>query len=233
MDIIVNADDFGLTKGVNEGIIDAHLNGIVTRTTLIMNGFAVEEAVHLANKYPSLKVGVHLTCTFGRPLNEKVAFELTNESGNFKFTSIESTLTTNEARQIKKEWETQIEAFKKTGLELDHIDSHHHVHGWLDLKDVILELGHQYNVPIRYVESLKEYPENLLTEYLWLDFYKDGVNKNLFEKLSELTYNSVEIMTHPAVVDEELKKISGYTSFREKETLLLKTMKLRNGMTLV
>lgn len=233
MDIIVNADDFGLTRGVNEGIIDAHLNGIVTRTTLIMNGHAVEEAVELAKNYPSLKVGIHLTCTFGHPLNEKVVAELTDENGKFKFTSIESPLTKNEIRQILEEWHTQIETFKKTGLDLDHIDSHHHVHGWTDLKETVLELSGRYKVPIRYADSLKDYSETLLTEHLWLNFYKDGVNSNLIEEIHKLPYQSVEVMTHPAIVDEELKLISGYTSFREKETELLKLLKPVEGMTLI
>lgn len=233
MDIIVNADDFGLTTGVNKGIIDAHLNGVVTRATLIMNGYAVKEAIDLANRTPSLKTGIHLALTFGRPLNKEETLDLVDENGTFKYTSIESTLTDTEIKQVRKEWQTQIEAFQKTGLKLDHIDSHHHVHGWVDLKEVVLELSNLYNVPVRYVESLKDRPNNLLTDYLWLNFYEEGIHPNLLEEITELPYKSVEVMTHPAVVDEELESISGYTSFREKETALLKNMNSVEGMRLI
>lgn len=233
MEIIVNADDFGLTKGVNKGIIDAHLNGVVTRTTLIMNGYAVEEAVDLAKRTTSLKTGIHLALTFGRPLNKEETLDLVDENGTFKYTSIESTLTDTEIKQVRKEWQTQIEAFQKTGLKLDHIDSHHHVHGWSDLKEVILELSNHYKVPIRYIDSLRDNPGNTLTEYLWLSFYKDGIQPNLLEEVMKLPYKSIEVMTHPAVVDEDLESISGYTFFREKETALLKNMSPVEGMRFI
>ncbi|TLQ04232.1 carbohydrate deacetylase [Marinilactibacillus psychrotolerans] len=233
MDIIINADDFGLSSGVNEGIIDTHLNGVVTRTTLLMNGHAVEEAVRLAKNHPSLKVGIHLTFTFGRPLNQKATSELTNADGKFKFSSIETPLSQLEIRQIKNEWQSQIEAFRQTGLELDHIDSHHHVHGWTDLKKVILELGTLYHVPIRYTKTIKDHPEHTLTEYAWLNFYEDGVDHHLFEYLTDLPYPTVEVMTHPAVIDEKLKTVSSYVSYREIERQLLKTMVPTKNVNLI
>lgn len=225
MKIIVNADDFGLSKGVNEGIIDAHTNGVVTRTTLLMNGPAVNHAVELAKRTPSLKVGIHLALSFGSPLNKAETHELVDQNGKFKFTSLEQTLTPSQQKQVEIEWRTQIEAFLETGLQLDHIDSHHHIHGWKDLKYIVLSLSKEYDVPVRYVETLQDSPANLLTEYLWLDFYKDGIKENVFDEIIKLPYNSVEIMTHPAVVDTALKQLSSYTEDRERETALLKTIK--------
>lgn len=233
MKILVNADDFGLTKGINEGVIDAHINGVVTRTTLMMNGMAVEDAIKLAKETPSLKVGIHLTLSFGKPLNKLETNLLTNDSGHFKYTSTEVSLTQTEIEQVKIEWTTQIEEFLKTGLTLDHIDSHHHVHGWQDLKTVVQELSDQYNLPVRYTESLKDKPEQLLTENLWLNFYKEGINDQLFEELSSLPYHSIEVMVHPAVVDTDLRQISSYTDFREKETQILKTLKVKECITLI
>src|SRR5256712_3264171 len=67
--LIVNADDFGLTEQVSRGILDAHREGIVTSTTLMANGGAFDAAVTLARRSPPLSVGVHLHLTQGAPLS--------------------------------------------------------------------------------------------------------------------------------------------------------------------
>ena len=66
--VIINADDFGLTNGVNYGIIDSFLYGITTSTTLLANGAAFDHAVELASEHPDLEIGVHLNLTLGKPL---------------------------------------------------------------------------------------------------------------------------------------------------------------------
>ena len=66
--VIINADDFGLTNGVNYGIIDSFLYGITTSTTLLANGAAFDHAVELASDHPELEIGVHLNLTLGKPL---------------------------------------------------------------------------------------------------------------------------------------------------------------------
>ena len=70
--LIVNADDFGLTEGTNYGIIDGHINGLVNSTTMMMNMPGTEHAVHLAKEYKTLGVGVHLVLTAGEPLLKNV-----------------------------------------------------------------------------------------------------------------------------------------------------------------
>ncbi len=66
--VIVNADDFGLTEGTNAAILRAHLHGIVTATSLLANGRAFDHAVALARTTPSLDIGLHLTLTEGLPV---------------------------------------------------------------------------------------------------------------------------------------------------------------------
>ena len=72
--LIINADDFGMTEGISEGIIKAHLEGVVTSTTLMANMPAAAYAIKLAQKTPDLGVGIHLNLTTGRPIStpEKV-----------------------------------------------------------------------------------------------------------------------------------------------------------------
>lgn len=229
MKILFNADDFGLTKGVNNGIIQAYRHGPIGSTTMMMNGKSVDNAVAKAKRNPGLKIGIHLVLTYGKSMtqNEK----LINEFGDFKFNSVLREFPDKEA--VKEEWQTQIEAFLKTGLSLDHIDSHHHVHGWEPLKDVVRELAQFYNVPVRYVPSLKESPEILLTNNLWTNFYAEGVSELLFSELAALQEESIEVMTHPAQPDETLKKASSYNESRQKELDILCKLKVPEWVTLL
>lgn len=225
MKILFNADDFGLTKGVTDGIIKAHLEGIVNTTTLMMNGKAVDYAVDQAKQVPSLKVGIHLVLTWGKPLTEHVP-DLIKPDGTFKLNHSFQNMDVPNLAEVENEWESQIQAFLKTGLSLHHIDSHHHVHGWEPLKEIVVKLAKKYSVPVRYVDSLKEYPEILLTEALWLNFYHDGVDDQIFEKLKNLKASSVEVMTHPAIIDDELMKISSYVEKRAEELNILCSLKV-------
>ncbi|MBD7908221.1 chitin disaccharide deacetylase [Sporosarcina gallistercoris] len=220
MKVLFNADDFGLTKGVTDGIIQAHTNGVVQSTTLMMNGLATDYAVAKAKMLPSLQVGIHLVLTYGKPLSDDVP-TLLNEQGSFKYTNTFKQMEPPNIEEVEKEWRTQLDAFLATGLPLHHIDSHHHVHGWPVLKEVVLALSKDYDVPVRYTDSLKDYPAVLLTENLYLDFYGDGIHKDVFKSLELYKGNSVEVMTHPAIVDDDLRTVSSYLDAREEELSLL------------
>jgi len=158
MKVLFNADDFGLTKGVTDGIIKAHTNGIVHSTTLMMNGKSLYYAVEQAKSHPTLQVGIHLVLTWGEPIRDDVS-ELMDENGLFKYKNTFREVKPPNVKHVEKEWRAQIEAFLATGLTLHHIDSHHHVHGWEPLKDVVIKLAKEYDVPVRYVDSLKDHPE--------------------------------------------------------------------------
>lgn len=225
MKVLFNADDYGLTKGVTDGIIKAHVEGVVHATTLMMNGNAVAYAVEQAKQHPNLRVGIHLVLTWGKPLRDDVS-DLINEAGTFKFNSTFAEMEAPDVHQVEKEWRTQIEAFLATGLTLHHIDSHHHVHGWEPLKEVVYKLAKDFQVPVRYVDSLKESPEILLTDTLYVGFYGEGVGRDLFEKLHGLPVESVEVMTHPAYVDSDLQQVSSYTSKRKEELDILCSLKV-------
>ncbi|MGG0716096.1 chitin disaccharide deacetylase [Robertmurraya massiliosenegalensis] len=224
MKVIFNADDFGLTTGINDGVIESHINGLVDSATLMMNGLAVEHAVLAAKKTPSLKVGIHLVLTWGKPLSKDVP-DLINEEEFFKYRNTYAQSETPNVEQVELEWKTQIEAFLKTGLELHHIDSHHHIHGWEPLKDVVLKLANEYQVPVRKVDSLSAHKEILLSNELYLDFYGSGVSEDIFEKLKEFESDSVEVMCHPAYVDDDLRTVSSYCELRERELELLCSIK--------
>lgn len=220
MKILFNADDFGLTKGVTDGIVKSHLNGVVKSTTLMMNGLAVDYAIKQAQLHPTLKVGIHLVLTWGKPINNYTP-DLVNANGFFKYNRNYAYMPHPNLKQVEKEWESQIKAFIATGLKLHHIDSHHHIHGWEPLQNIVITLAQKYNVPVRYADSLKTYPDILLTDTLYTGFYGEGICEQIFEKLKTYHVNSIEVMTHPAYVDEELTKVSSYIKKREKELEIL------------
>lgn len=232
MKVLFNADDFGLTKGVTDGVIKAHTDGVVSSTTLMMNGRATDYAIEKATNHPSLHVGIHLVLTAGTSLNSNVENLLNNE-GLFKFKKTNANIPIEYLAEIKQEWTAQIEAFLATNLTLHHIDSHHHVHGWDPLKEIIVELAHTYNVPVRYVDSIKSHKNILLTEALWLDFYGENISENIFQQLHNLDAKSVEVMTHPAFIDRDLYEVSSYVDARKRELEILCSLNVPNWVELI
>lgn len=131
--LIVNADDFGLTSGVNRAVIEAHTGGILTSATLMANMPAFDEAVRLAKAHLSLGVGLHFNITQGFPIaNSSNVSSLLNEQGAFLGTSTALLRRWLNGRlriqDIEIELRAQIETVIQAGLRLTHIDSHKHSH---------------------------------------------------------------------------------------------------------
>lgn len=131
--LIVNADDLGLTPGVNRGILRAFQDGIVTSASLLVTGSAFEEAVALVRQNPDLDVGLHLTLVEERAvLGRELLPTLTDETGGFPRTSGEFFRRAFLGRiswdEVEREIAAQIDRFHTTGLRLSHIDSHQHLH---------------------------------------------------------------------------------------------------------
>lgn len=129
--LIVNADDYGHTPGTSAGIRQAHLQGIVSSTTAMMNRPDAESAlVEALEECPRLGLGVHLVLTAGKPLLPADRIPgLVDEHGKFKnLDSLVSGLESLDLAQVEAEWTAQIEKFTAiTGRAPDHLDAHHHV----------------------------------------------------------------------------------------------------------
>lgn len=152
--LIVNADDYGLTEGVSAGIRHAHLNGIVTTTTAMMNLPGTLAALEVGkSETPNLGFGVHLVLTAGVPLRpaDKVP-SLVRGDGRFRsLGQMDDAIAGVNPVELKDEWRAQIEAFLQTGIPLDHIDSHHHIAAIYEKTlPILFELASEYNAPIRH-----------------------------------------------------------------------------------
>src|ERR1700722_18791695 len=131
--LIVNADDFGASSGVNQAVIQAHREGILTTASLMVNEPPFTEAVSLARQNPRLGVGLHLTLSHGHSaLSPEKIPGLVNSRGEFSnspaATGLRYFLRRNLHAQLREEIRAQFEKFRATGLPLDHVNGHLHFH---------------------------------------------------------------------------------------------------------
>jgi hopanoid biosynthesis associated protein HpnK len=134
--LIVNADDFGLTAGVNRAIIEANTNGIVASSTLMANGRAFDDAVRLAKQTPQLDVGCHLVLIDGDPVLDahRLPTITSPTSGTARFPdglkSFAARALTGrlDPDEIEAEASAQIRKIQSAGIAVSHVDSHKHTH---------------------------------------------------------------------------------------------------------
>lgn len=150
--LIINADDFGLHKDINAGIIKGFREGCITSTSLMCSAPAFEDAVALAKANPALGIGLHLTLVGGvQPLLplEKVP-SLVDGKGFFlsdyiqfikKFISLGISKS-----EIKDELSAQIERGLATGLKITHVDSHQHLHVLPGITEIVADLCVEYGI---------------------------------------------------------------------------------------
>src|SRR5438093_854075 len=131
--LIVNADDFGRSHSINEAVVRAHRDGILTSASLMVNGDAADGAVQLARQNPRLGVGLHVTLVCGTsalPPGEIPG--LVDAGGNFSrhsaLAGVRYFFRKSLRPQLEREMRVQFEKFRATGLELDHVNGHLHFH---------------------------------------------------------------------------------------------------------
>lgn len=219
--LIVNADDFGLSEAVNYGIISAYKNGIVKSTTIMAGMPAFNHAVELLKDNEGLGCGVHMTLSLNKPVLDTHK-TIVDKNGNFyRRITNELVLEKFNLDEIYEEFCAQIDKAVNSGIKVDHLDSHHHVHTLSSLKPVIERILEKYKLPIRGgFESNIEYDKIIpMTE----SFYNENVTEDYFEKyIDELKKNEIiDVMCHPAFIDEYLINSTSYSMQRIKEHSIL------------
>ncbi|WP_243675463.1 carbohydrate deacetylase [Clostridioides difficile] len=195
--IIINADDFGYCEAVNYGIISAHNNGIVRSTSMMANMPGVEHGVGLLKENKTLNCGVHMTLSCGRPLLSNLK-TIVDKDGFFIRRITDEIIEKMDCDEIYRELCAQIDRVKGLGIDISHLDSHHHIHTLVSLKPVIEKIVTKYNLPIRGgFEYNLEYSKVVP---LIDSFYKENVSEEYFIKNIDeiMKYDVVDIMSHPA-----------------------------------
>ncbi|WP_342554471.1 ChbG/HpnK family deacetylase [Paenibacillus sp. FSL R7-0652] len=249
MKLIINADDFGITTKVSEGIIHGMKQGLITDTSALVNSKHFEKSSVMALEAGITAMGVHLNLTFMAPMLQASAVQsIVDASGRF-YRKPGLIPLSYDAGEVRAELKAQIEAFLDSGLTLNHLDTHHGV-SLKDTKmlDLVMELAREYNVPMRRDDLLSPELSGKIAEAgirstdklcgdpavpslqePWLrgilDEYKD-------------TDCIVEIAGHPGYADEELRSISSLVDEREHDLALLLNPALRDyieehGITLI
>jgi hopanoid biosynthesis associated protein HpnK len=145
--LIVNADDFGLTAGVDRAIVETHTNGVVTSTTLMATGAAFEDAVRAARLAPSLSVGCHVVLVDGTPVSPADTIDTLVAIRSAEPEKFFSSLSAFAARamlggfdqdQLVTEITAQIRKIQAAGLQVTHLDTHKHAHMFPEILTALL-----------------------------------------------------------------------------------------------
>jgi chitin disaccharide deacetylase len=149
--LIVTADDFGLAPEVNEAVEQGHRRGILSAASLMVAGPAAADAVARAKRLPKLGVGLHLVLVDGRPVLPPAEIpDLVGPDGRFPADPFRAGVKIFRSqaarRQMEREMRAQLEAFRATGLALDHVNAHHHFHVHPTVADCLIRLAPEYGI---------------------------------------------------------------------------------------
>jgi predicted glycoside hydrolase/deacetylase ChbG (UPF0249 family) len=157
--LIVNGDDFGLDRGINEGIILAHQKGILTSATIMANMPGFGQAVELAAQNERLGVGVHLNALRGQPVSSpsQVA-SLLNSEGYFwadAYVFLRKLISGKiKLEEVEVEWRAQVEKVLNAGIKPTHLDSEKHLHAVPPLFKIACRLAKDFRVPrVRFIHE--------------------------------------------------------------------------------
>ena len=220
MKVIMNADDFGFSKGVNLAILEGFQHGILTSTSLMVNMPGFEHAVSLMKQYPDLlHVGIHLVTTVQYSVVKGLK-TLTDENDHFYRDP--EIIEKSEQSELDKEYQAQMDKFLATGLRPDHIDFH--VCMTPKQLKAAMKLAKKYHLPMR---AQNQQIENILKEHGIAyapchipDFYNHGTVETLLKLFEKAFYEKreiIELALHPAYVDQTLLDLSSYHVQRARE----------------
>jgi predicted glycoside hydrolase/deacetylase ChbG (UPF0249 family) len=204
--LIVNADDFGASRGVNDGIVEAHASGVVTSASLMVDRPAASEAAALAASHPELSVGLH----FEAP--DKPGFDPPTRDS------------------VRDELARQLERFRHLlGTEPTHLDSHHHAHRQPGALEAFSELAATLGVPVR-GSSPVAYIGGFYAQWEWQVTNLHYVSVEFLQHIlrTEVTGEWTELACHPGYVSDDFHSV--YLTEREAELRTLTDPQVRETL---
>ena len=229
--LVITADDFGMSPEVNEAVERAHQDGVLTAASLMVSGAAAREAVAIARRLPTLRVGLHLVLLEGRPtLRPQQIPDLVQPNGHLRSDMVrlafEFAGKPDMRRQLKREIAAQFAAFARTGLPLDHVNAHKHFHMHPLIAAQVIEVGRQFGmralrVPREPGHAMAPGCAVLLAQarraslvtpdaVLGLRWTGQMTRERMLAAVEHLPDGMVEIYTHPAASDSFPGSARGY-----------------------
>ena len=226
--LIVNADDFGRSPGVNEGTLEAHVRGVVTSATVMVLETSAARGIRTAaERAPRMSLGLHFVVTGGgRPAAAARQVPTLAPEGRFRRRR-EDLPAHIPAAEVRAELEAQIDVFQVLARKPPtHLDSHHHAALHPAIAPVFAAVARGMSLPVR--ASSDEARRDLRAagvrtpDRFFDGFHAEGVSFETLERILEAVPDGVsELMCHPGRVDEELKGGSTYVAEREWEIEVL------------
>ena len=234
--LIVNADDFGLHRSINEGIEEACNNGIVRSVSFASNTDIFEESLSVLKRCREVSIGIHLNIIDGRPVsNGKDLGFLLDKKGNFlgnhKKVLLSVCANLKRISAIKVEFEEQIKRAQDGGLNISHLDSHCHIHLLPCLSNVVVDLVEKFKIPFVRVSRVRNFPFcfnvrglviGTMSHFASINFIRAGVKcvsnefslekpgkitkEGLFLAIRNLSYGVTEINVHPSKSDSAISE---------------------------
>ena len=205
--LIVNADDFGMSAGVNFGIIEAHRRGIVTSASLMVRWEAAVEAVTLSREWPRLGLGLHMDLG-----------EWTYRDGNWVV--LYEVVRLDDRAAVAREVSRQLDLFRQlTGRNPTHLDSHQHVHREEPVRSIMLKIAQQCSIPLLHFSPQISYCGAFYGQTGTGEPDPEAIRVSaLIRVLSSLSPGVTELACHPGF-DSDLKTMYRHERFEEVKTL--------------
>jgi predicted glycoside hydrolase/deacetylase ChbG (UPF0249 family) len=243
--LVVNADDLGLTVGVNNGIFDAYDRGILTSASLMANAPATANAIRGLRTRPALGIGVHLTLVDDAPtLPPDRVPSLVQDDGRFppswKPFIVSCLVGRVSMDEVERELAAQIGRVVSQGIRPTHLDAHKHVHAYPPVFAIVVRLAERFGIPVvrvPYEGSLADLPLFVWTHRDYALASAHGVRTprfigrattgvmtadSLAAALRDLRAGHTELMVHPGYVDDALRRMpTRLLESRAREVALL------------
>lgn len=244
MRLIINGDDFGISKGCNEAIIQCYQEGVMTSTSLMTNMPYASEAALLSQKNPGLSVGLHFCLSAGKPLIKN--FPLIKEDGTF-----DKKRVFNQGHlfleEIFQELQAQYDLFLKLiKRKPDHLNSHCGIETIKGCGPILEEFSKRYDIPLRaFLNAPSHYDLSFEVPSLFIFSHQkeeDGILENepiteihpaFYRVIKQYTLNDLssdrvyELVAHPGYPDKDLYKVSSLTNKRIQDTNLFQSLALK------
>jgi len=205
--VIVNADDFGQSAGINRGIVEAHERGIVTSASLMARGEAASAAAAYARARPQLSVGLHID------LGESVFRD-------GEWVPVYERVNRQDPRELETEIRAQLSICRELlGHDPTHLDSHQHVHIEEPVRSIVDSIGRELGVPVRHCSPHLCYDGRFYGQTGTGDPWPENISAaRLMEFLRDLSDGVTEMSCHPGYADD---LVTMYGAERETELYAL------------